>query len=185
VSITRIDREPGSGTRTQANIYFLHYGCSAVGVGINNNPGEQLNYSTGDELTQANGVAGSIAYASIDNLLTPKVTSFTNIHPVFLNGVAPSTLAAATGQYDDWFEATLVVPGYSIPANSSAVSAWLQTDLPNLAAAPLAADINVIPNVGTNTATVPLDSASSGTITVYVNPFTRSGNSCNVPSETN
>lgn len=184
VAITRIDREPGSGTRTQANIYFLHYQCGST-TGINNTTNEQLNYSTGDELTQANTVGGSIAYASIDNILPPKASSYSNLVPVYLNGIEPSTLAAATGQYDDWFEATLVTPDYSIPADAAAISSWLQTDLPNLSAAPLQADINVIPNVGTNSATVPLTSNSNGTITVYINPFTRGGNSCNVPSETN
>lgn len=182
-TITRIDREPGSGTRTSANIYFLNYPCSSLN-GIENISGETLNYSTGDELTEANTTPGSIAYASIDNLTPPKNTSYTNLVMATINGVTPSTLTAAAGEYDYWFEATLV-PNSSTTGNALALSNWLQTDVPKLASAPLATDINVIPNVaGNGPGTVPLTSRT-GTATIYLNPFTRGGNSCSVPSETN
>lgn len=182
-AITRIDREPGSGTRTSANIYFLNYPCSSLS-GIANYSGEALNYSTGDELSLANSTPGAIAYASIDNLLPPKNTAYTNLVLATINGVTPSTLAAATGEYDYWFEATLV-PNSSVTGSAAQLSTWLQGDLPKLAAAPLAADVNVIPNIGGNTATVPLASRTSGSITIYINPYTRGGNSCAAPSETN
>jgi hypothetical protein len=184
-AITRVDREPGSGTRTSANLYFLQYPCTFP-VGITNVVGEQLNFSTGDELTQVNTTPGAIGYASIDNLLTPKSTAFTNVVMATINGVTPSTLAAATGQYDYWYEATLVPNSAAAVTSSTAntISAFLQTDVPKLAAAPLAKDINVIPNVGGNVATVPLTSRT-GTATIYINPYTRAGNSCTVPSETN
>ncbi len=189
-TITRVDREPGSGTRTSANIFFLAYQCGTTN-GITNNSGEQLNYSTGDELNQANSTSGSIAYASIDNLLPPKNTSYTNLVLATINGVTPSTLAAAAGQYGYWFEATLV-PNPSLSSGSSYdLQQYLINNVPTLALAPIAADINTIPGAGANgVGTVPLTSRSgtiSGTTTgtIYLNPYTRAGNSCNVPSETN
>jgi hypothetical protein len=58
-------------------------------------------------------------------------------------------------------------------------------ELQNLATAPHAVDINVISNVGTNSATVPVTASTVGGKTIYINPFTRSGNSCSIPAETN
>ncbi len=184
-SIVHVDREPGSGTRTSANIYFLNYQCGSTSSIQNSSSTETMNYSTGDELNLANATPGAIAYASIDNLLAPKNTNYTNLVLATINGVTPSTLAAAAGEYDYWFEATLV-PNPSVSASSASgeLSAYLQSVIPALNAAPLAKDVNVIPNVGNNTATVPLTSRT-GTATIYINPFTRGGNSCNVPVETN
>jgi hypothetical protein len=214
-AIIKIDREPGSGTRTAANLYFMNYGCGSAQSIVNSNPTanpkviqgnfvqtngtvylvnsppgsplpEQMNYATGDELALANSNPGAIAYASIDNLLPPKNTAYTNLTLATIGGVAPSTLTAASGAYDFWYEATLV-PGTTSTGNgSSQLSTFLQSDIPKLATAPIAADINVIPGVGGNSASVPtLKSASSGTTTIYVNPYSRGGNSCNAPSETN
>lgn len=189
-AITRIDREPGSGTRTSANIYFLNYGCGSANA-IANTSGETLNYSTGDELALANNTAGSIAYASIDNLVEPKSASYPNLVLATINGVTPTTTAAAAGEYDYWYEATLV-PNPSVTSGpAAALSSYLQTNVPSLNSAPIAADVNVIPNVGGNSATVPLTgrsgdiSSSTYTASIFINPYTRSGNSCNVPAETN
>ncbi len=184
-NITHVDREPGSGTRTSANIYFLNYQCGSANSIQNSSTSETLNYSTGDELNLANTTPGSIAYASIDNLLPPKNTSYTNLVLATINGVTPSTLAAAAGEYTYWFEATLV-PNSSVSATSPSgeLSTYLQGVIPSLNAAPLAKDVNVIPNVAGNTGAVPLTSRT-GSATIYVNPFTRQGNSCNVPVETN
>lgn len=182
--ITEIDREAGSGTRTSANIYFLGYGCSqsSTAIATNGTP----NYSTGDELAAANSTNGAISYASIDNLLPPKNTAYPNLVLATINGVTPSTLAAASGEYDYWYEATLVPNSTHLTGNAASLAAWLITDVPKLSAAPVAADINVIPNVGGNLATVPLTSRSNTSgISIYVNPYTRAKNSCNVPSETN
>jgi hypothetical protein len=188
--ITRIDREPGSGTRTATNIYFLNYPCASSN-GIQNVSGEQLNYSTADELTQANGIAGAIAYTSIDQIQNPSNgTKWTNLALVSINGTAPSNLAAAEGYYDFWFEATLV-PNAATGTNTTAgnLVSYIETNVPKLANAPAVPDVNVIPNVAGNTATVPLTvnaSANLGTTkAVFVNPYTRAGSSCNVPSETN
>jgi hypothetical protein len=203
-AITIVNREAGSGTRTSANIYFFNYGCGGS-TSVDDVLGATGDYySTGDDLTQANSVAGAITYASIDNLLAPKNTAYTNLTLATLNGVTPSTLAAATGQYDYWYEATLV-PGASarVTGNSINFTNFVQGDVPNLAAAPLAADINVIPFLGTNTPAIPLTVANNvertgnsvynptptttatATLTIYVNPYTRNGSSCTLPAETN
>ncbi len=189
--ITRIDREPGSGTRTSTNIYFLNYQCGST-IGITTQMGEQLNYATGDELKQANSTPGAIAYASIDNLNEPKNTSYTNLVLATINGVTPSTLAAAAGEYSFWFEATLV-PNPTLTSGSSYdLSQYLQSKVPEYGSAPIAADINVIPNIaGNGPGTVPLTGrsgdigSSTWTAEIYLNPYTRNGSSCNVPSETN
>ncbi len=202
-SIHVINREAGSGTRTSANIYFFGYGCGGSSSVADPTPAND-NYSTGDDLTAANGAPGSITYASIDNLLVPKSTAFTNLVMATLNSVTPSTLAAATGQYDYWFEATLVPNSAHVTpgSNTDVLSSYLQGDLPNLTSAPLAADINVIPFLGNNVPSIPFTIGSSertgnqayspsagvtatATISIYVNPFTRNGSSCTVPAEVN
>jgi hypothetical protein len=181
--ITRVDREPGSGTRTSANIYFLGYQCSSTNaISTNGAP----NFSTTDELTAANGTPGSIAYTSIDQLQDPhNSTSFTNLVLATINGQAPSNLRSATGAYDYWFEATLV-PNSSTSGTSADLSSFLQGDMPKLATAPSEPDINVIPGVGGNVAAVPpTNNGKTGTLEIYVNPYTRGGGSCNVPAEQN
>lgn len=189
--ITRVDRENGSGTRTSANIYFLGYQCSST-ANIQNNPGEALNFSTGDELTQVNATAGAIAYVSIDNMLNPaNATKYPNLTLAKINNVTPSNLAAAAGAYDYWFEATLVPSPYVAGTSSSTtLSNYLQANLPDISNAPALPDVNVIPfatsnNTPTVSTTGLANNAKTGTLEVYVNPYTRSGNSCNVPSESN
>jgi hypothetical protein len=186
--ITRIDREPGSGTRTATNIFFLNYQCGSS-TAIQNLTGETLNFSTGDELTLANATPGAIAYTSIDQIQNPaNGTKFTNLVLASINGVAPSNKAAAAGQYDFWFEATLVPNSTAVNTASTTgnLISFLQTNLPKLANAPKVPDVNVIPNLQGNVGAVPLASnGQAGTLAVYVNPFTRAGNSCNLPSETN
>jgi ABC-type phosphate transport system substrate-binding protein len=184
--ITHVDREPGSGTRTGTNIFYLGTGCGST-ASIPNPTGETLNFSTTDELTLANNTAGSIAYTSIDQILNPaNGTKFPNLVLASIDGVKPSTLAAATGQYGEWFEATLV-PAPGVSGASLVLSQFLQGDLPKLATAPALPDILVIPNLGGNTATVPLtaNTTTTGTTQIFVNAYTRSGNSCNVPAEQN
>lgn len=191
--IVHVDREPGSGTRTSANIYFLNYGCSATATaaippgGYTYQPNEPLNYSTGDELTLANSTNASISYASIDNLTSPKNSAYPNLVLAQINGVTPSNLAAAAGEYDYWYEATVVPNTAELSGNSAQLADWLVSNLPKLSAAPAATDINVIPNAvpGYNLPTVPLTTGGSSSITIYVNPFTRGKASCAVPSEEN
>lgn len=181
--IHRINREPGSGTRTATNIFFLGYQCGS-GASIPPVSGETLNFSTGDELTAANSTPGSIAYTSIDQILNPaNGTKFTNLVLATIDGVAPSGLAAATGRYSFWFEATLV-PETGVTGGSLSLSNYLQTNLPKLALAPSIPDVIAIPGVGGNAAAVPPNSnGGAGTAQVYVNPYSRGGNSCSVPGE--
>lgn len=179
--ITRVDREPGSGTRTSANIYFNNYQCGSS-TAIVSPATQTLNFSTGDELTLANSTAGSIAYTSIDQIQNPaNGTKFTNLVLASINGVAPSNAAAADGRYDFWFEATLV-PNTSANTTADNLSVYLQTNLPKLATAPSAPHVLVIPNVGGNVKSVPpTNNGKTGTLEIYVNPLTRAGSSCNIP----
>jgi hypothetical protein len=179
-AITNIDREYGSGTRTGANIYFEQY-CNNIGIAITNRT--NLNYSTSDDLTAANAQAGSITYTAIDQIQNPaNGTNYPNLVLASINGVAPSNLAAATGQYDYWFEATFV-PNSSLTGQTKSLSDYLQANVPLLAGAPASPAVDVIPGVGTNVATypIPTNNGKSGTSEVYVNQFTRNGASCNVP----
>jgi hypothetical protein len=118
-------------------------------------------------------------------LLTSNKTKFTNLALATINGATASTLNAAIGLYDDWFEAT-AVPNPAVLASSASgiLSSYVRTTAPLLANAPLDPSINAIPNVGGNVAAVP-PTSRTGTVTIYVNPFTRSGNSCSVPTEAN
>jgi ABC-type phosphate transport system substrate-binding protein len=177
--ITVVNREAGSGTRTGASIYFLGDNCSTSGGSIADANPANDGFATGDVLTTASGIPGSLTYASIDN-------SKANMTIVQLNGVTPSNLAAAAGQYDWWFEASATKGTVTSP-NGTAISNWLLGgELQNLKTAPSAVDIMVIPSVGTNgVGKVPLTSFTDSH-TIYLNPFTKGGNSCVVnATETN
>ena len=181
-AITNVDREPGSGTRTAANIYFNRLGCGST-TGIVSPSSETLNFSTGDELTLANSTPGSIAYTSIDQIQNPaNGTKFTNLVLATINTVAPSNQAAAQGRYDFWFEATLV-PNTTANTTSDNISAFLQTDLPAVAKAPSIPDVNAIPGLAGNVKSVPpANNGKTGTTEIFVNPLTRGATSCNDPS---
>ncbi len=184
--ITVINREPGSGTRTSTNIYFFGYQCgstSSIATGLTS-----LNFSTGDDLSAASKVNGSITYASIDKIQPGNSSGLTM---VTLNGVTPSTLAAAEGQYNFWFEATFVPnPAVSSSSASGILSQFLQNAVPLLANAPQQVDVNVIPGAGSdssgngNAAGLPLSNTAfnAGPNIIYINPYTRAGNSCNAPA---
>jgi ABC-type phosphate transport system substrate-binding protein len=185
------NREAGSGTRTGASLYFLGQECTTAPLALRDPNSINDLYSTGDVLKAANSTPGAITYASIDNFGAKSST----LTLAQLSGVTPGNLAAASGQYDYWFEAT------AIPGNTTGTSGGINSpggaaivkfltaapsyELQKLATAPHAADINVIPGQGGNTATVPLTSSTAGTTPIYINPFTRSGNSCNIPAEEN
>lgn len=179
-AITLVNREAGSGTRTGASIYFLGTNCvNFPGTLSDPTPGTD-GYATGDVLTTAAGTPGAITYASIDN-------NKAGLTQVQLSGVTPSNLAATSGQYDWWFEATAQKGAITSPGGLGLYNWLVGGELANVATAPHAADILAIPNVGTNTAQVPvtLTASTIGTNTIYINPFTKSGNSCSVPLETN
>jgi hypothetical protein len=185
-AITRINREPGSGTRTATNVFLFGYHCGGAASMPNPQVGETLNFSTGEEMTAANNTPGAVAYASIDQILNPaNGTKFTNLTLATIDSVAPSNQAAATGRYGWWFEATLV-PETGVTGGSLALSNYLQTSLPKLSNLPSIPDVLAIPGVGGNLPAVPLaTNGGAGTATVYVNPYSRAGNSCSVPGEQN
>jgi PBP superfamily domain len=177
VPITFVHREEGSGTRTGASIYFMGTLCTTLPVPIND-PGPD-GYATGDVLTTVNATNGSITYASIDN-----VGAKPNVSLVSLSGVTPSNAAATSGQYDWWFEAT--AQKGTINSTGTSLYNWLVGgELQNLATAPHTAQILAIPNVGSNVGAVPATANTISGKTIYINPFSKSGNSCNVPGETN
>jgi ABC-type phosphate transport system substrate-binding protein len=177
--ITLVNREAGSGTRSGASIYFLETNCSAngVGSGVLSDPNPTLDgFATGDVLNTVSATPGGITYASIDN----NNGTHPNLTLASLSGVAPSNLAATSGSYDWWFEATAVQGAPS--TSGAAVYNWLiGGELANVATAPHVKDILAIPNNGTNVATVPVVASTVGGTTIYINPFTRGGNSCQAP----
>jgi len=182
--ITRVNREPGSGTRTSTNVFLLGYHCGQATSMPNPAPGEVLNFSTGEELNAANRTPGSVAYTAIDQILNPaNGTKFTNLVLASIDGVAPSNQAAATGRYGWWFEAALV-PESGVTDGSLALSQYLQMNLPRLAIMPSIPSVLAIPGMAGNVPAIPLNTnGGTGTTTVYVNPYSRGRNSCNVPGE--
>jgi hypothetical protein len=185
-TITIKNREAGSGTRTGVSLYFLGAECTTHSISLQDGAASNDSYATGDVLKAAASVPGAITYASIDNN-----GKQSNLSMASLSGVTPSNLNAATGQYDFWYEATAIKGNTSgnsggiTTAGGSALATFLTGgELQALATAPHAVDINVIPGQAGNTAAVPLTS-SAGAQTIYINPFTRSGNSCNIPAEQN
>jgi hypothetical protein len=174
-----VNREQGSGSRTATSIFFTDDECSATATTIAESTGGTADFfSTGNVLAAANGIPGSITYASIDNAGS---TSFPNLTLVNINGVVPSQLAAAAGEYGDWFEATGVTGANfsSLTADQQGLITDLIAAFQTQATAPNTADILAIPGNSTNTAALPI----SGTLAnkILVNSYTRSGVSCNAP----
>jgi hypothetical protein len=139
-------------------------------------------FSTGDVLAAANSVAGAITYATIDQ-------SASNMTKVSLNGIVPGNLAAATGQYDFWVEATaLTNPNVSYSSLQTAFINYFTSDLQAIATAPHLIDVLANPLVAGNTAsanTVGTGSTTTvsglGTATIYINPFSRGKVTCALP----
>jgi hypothetical protein len=178
--ITIVNREAGSGSRTGASIYFLGTNCVSFPGSLSDPSPLSDGYATGDVLTTASTTPGAITYASIDN-------SKAGLTLASLGGVTPSNLAATNGTYDYWFEAT-AIKGTITSTGGSGIYTWLTTgELANVATAPHVKDILAIPNVGTNSGAVPATSTASvvGGVTIYINPFTKGGNSCTIPASTN
>jgi hypothetical protein len=172
-----VNREAGSGSRTSAAIYFTGDECVTGASSISDIPGGTSDFfSTGDVLAKANTTAGAITYASIDNLNT---TKYPNLVLVGINGITPSNLAAAQGQYDFWFEATDVYSP-TLTGNPLLVAQYLEGKAQAIATAPHLVDILAIPGASTNVAGLPAATAN-GSPVIYVNPFTRSLVSCATP----
>jgi len=180
-AITIVNREAGSGTRTGASIYFLGTNCNtAYQLSLSDPNPTNDGYATGDVLATAAATPGAITYASIDNN-----GKQANLTMASLSGVKPSNLAATSGAYDWWFEATAQKGNITSPGGTGIYNWLIGGELANVGTAPHAPDILAIPNLGTNTPTVPVTASTVGGVTIYINPFTRNGNSCNYPGETN
>lgn len=178
--ITLTNRESGSGSRAGASIYFTGDECSPSASTISDPAGANGDFfSTGNVLSAANATPGALTYASIDNQ-----GANANLTVVSINGIAPTNLAAAEGQYDYWFEAT-AIPAPSLSGNSLTLATWLIGELQTEATAPHLVDINAIPGASTNNPALPIQSTSNaqtaGGTQIYVNQFTRAGSSCNTP----
>jgi len=178
--ITIVNREAGSGTRTGATIFFLGTNC-VNSAGTLFDPGPD-GFATGDVLATAAATPGAITYASIDNN-----GKQANLSMAKIDNVTPGNLVATSGEYGWWFEATAQKGTFSSPNASALYTFFTSGELSKVASAPHALDILAIPNLNGNTAVVPvLGSASTvGGVTIYVNPYTRGGNSCSIPGETN
>jgi len=180
LGITVVNREPGSGSRAATDLLIMGDTCQTAGKSLGGSTGY---FSTSDVLAAANSVAGAITYATIDQ-------SASNMTQVSLNGITPSNLAAATGQYDFWVEATVVTnPNASLSSLQKAFVSYFTSDLQAIATAPHLADVIANPSVGGNTAAVNTAGTASlttvpglGTATIYVNPFSRSKVTCALPS---
>jgi hypothetical protein len=180
--ITIVNREAGSGTRTGASIYFLGTNCATSSLVLSDPTPASDGYATGDVLATAATTAGAITYASIDNNGKQAALTMATI-----SGVTPSNLAAASGTYDWWFEATAQKGNITSPGGLGIYNWLVGGELGNVATAPHAKDILAIPGLGTNTGAVPATSTASvvGGVTIYINPFTKGGASCSIPTPTN
>ncbi len=192
--IVIVNREQGSGGRTATDIYFTTDECNKVSVKpIKESTGGTADYfATPDVLAAANTIPGSITYATIDNAGSSK---YPNLTLAQIDGATASNLNAANGIYGDWFEATAVTNSSISPLSTDQQSLvdFLIGQLQNVQTAPSAVDILANPNYNTsNTATgvpnvgLPVSGTaySAGGKTIYINPFTRNGNSCNMPVDT-
>lgn len=179
--IVIINREQGSGSRTATDIFFTTDSCNKVPqLPILESTGGTADYfSTGNVLAEANLVAGSITYATIDNAGSSK---YPNLTLVAINGVQPSNLAAAAGAYGDWFELTAVKNTSVVPLNTTQAALVTYLIGQFQKSPPVAADILGNPNF-TGAAQLPISGSSttSGGKTIYTNPFTRSKVSCADP----
>jgi hypothetical protein len=189
--IILVNREPGSGSRTATSIYWLNDECNPAVAGVPETGAADF-FSTGNVLGAANTTTGGITYASIDNNFPPQSTVTTHMVLASIDNVFPSNLAAAQGQYGFWVESFLVQPNATQSAQNQSIQTFLVGDLQNANTAPHTQQINLIPDNGTNsTPALPASSTANNCTslactvktapTIYTNPFTRGGITCNVP----
>ena len=180
LGITIVNREQGSGSRTATDIFFTSDSCNKVTQGpiLESTAGTGDYFSTGNVLAAANTIPGAITYASID-----QAGSYANLTLVAVDGVQPSNLAAAAGAYGDWFEATAVKgTNYnSLSTDQKGLITYLINAFQAESSTPGGTDVLANPNY--NTPALPVSSTASvnNGHTIYINPFTRGGISCNDP----
>jgi hypothetical protein len=186
--ITIVNREQGSGSRTATDIFFTNDHCSSD---TSNSPLAALGgasvwpteyFSTADVLSNANTIPGSITYATIDQA----GPSFGNLTLVAINGVQPTNLAAATGQYGDWFEAYAITPN-GLSGVQASLASNLVTAFGNISNLGFGqADLLANPiNPNSTAPALPVTSTIGGTTgakAIYTNPYSRGGASCNDPA---
>jgi hypothetical protein len=183
LGITIVNREQGSGSRTATDIFFTGDHCTTpVQTPIAESTGGTADYfSTGNVLAAANTIPGAITYASIDNAGS---SSYPNLTLVAVDNVQPTNLNAAAGTYGAWYEATVTTGSNyaSLSTDQQGLIQGLIAAFQTEATLPGAADILANPNY--NTPSYPI-SGTGVTIsghTVYINPASRLGNSCNDPT---
>ena len=182
-----VNREAGSGSRTATSLWWLKDECVPGFVGVEEDQSVDY-FSTGNVLAAAATTSGAVTYASIDNNGAQASLVMASI-----DGVFPTNLAAAQGQYEFWVESALVVPNYAVSAQATSIQNFLVTDLENGNTAPHSAQVNLIPGSGANTTPqIPVagfaNKCSNSACTVatstaiYVNPFTRLSLTCGIPT---
>jgi hypothetical protein len=196
--IVTLNLEQGAGARAATSIFFgTNVECVPDAVKIAESASGTSDYfSTGDVLAAANQTPGSITYATIDNAGS---SNYPNLTLVNINGVQPSSLNAAAGEYSDWFEVTLnqgsaelsssqmalinQLTSYLQSSNSYCL-AWIVGEGCEYSSIPLAG-VDILFNPTYNAAALPITSTAytpyPATGPVYTNSFTRSGTSCNTP----
>jgi PBP superfamily domain len=186
VPIVIVNREQGSGSRAATDLLITGDACKAGGkllseqlpITKSGNPNVDY-FATGDVLAAANTITGAITYATIDQTAS-------NLSMVSLNGIAPTNAAAAAGQYDFWVEASYVVSQTAtFTGLQSSLITFLTTSLQNVGTTPHLVDVLAIPTAanGSSATLTPNTAASAlGGAAIYVNPFTRAGTTCSVPS---
>jgi PBP superfamily domain len=181
LAITIVNREKGSGSRTATDLLIAGDSCTTGGSALFDAAGATDFFSTGDVLTNASGTPGAITYATIDQ-------SAANMVQVWLNGVQPTNLNAASGAYPFWVESEFVINTAST-ADANVMN-FITSALQAEATAPHVADVLAIPGVPSgagNVAHAVIPNTIStvpalGAASIYVNPFTRGGVTCSAPT---
>jgi periplasmic binding family protein len=182
-TITLINREKGSGSRTATDIFFTNDHCTTQSANLPiAEPGPTDYFSTLDVLTAANAKAGSITYATIDQA----GASFPNLTLVAIDGVQPSNIAAAAGQYGDWFEAYAITnPSVSSTSAQGTLIANLISAFQDVSELGFGqADLLANPLTSSVSPALPVTSTNGNATskTIYTNPYSRNGNSCTDPA---
>jgi ABC-type phosphate transport system substrate-binding protein len=184
------NRELGSGTRAETDVFLNGDGCNGVGTvsplisvagavfGTVTEPAD--NFQTAAELDCVNRSPNAIGYVSIDNFSKLQGTTVApNVNAIAVSGAVASQLNGATGVYSDVFEASV-----NENASASADGKTWYTDL-----VPVLQAVNTTPKSGQvlaipgqpagNTASIPLQVGSPSTeFTSLFNRGGGAGNSC-------
>jgi hypothetical protein len=180
--ITIVNREQGAGVRVASDIFFTGDHCTTpVQTAIAESTGGTADYfSMGDLLAAANTIPGAITYATIDYAGS---SSYPNLTLVAVDGLQPTALNAAAGIYGNWFESEAVT-GSNYSSLSAAQQGLIQgliTAFQTQATVPGATSVLANPNYNTPSYPVSGTAVTVSGATIYVNPYSRLGNSCNDP----